>query len=399
MARDALISPRVRSSVILSPRYSRSAARESLANYHDRVGIHDRTLLADRSDRALLTHDRALLYNGSMSWETALADVLSVLRIQYRSEAGLESFLNDPEKVSQLRNSSIARMEYNRRCMREEVDSGIYSPPRARRIAKDVAVDYIRRFQNEEEDRVEMIRKIDYVAKERDEAITTNLEVEGENAELRRNKDQLLAEKDQLICTKTNIEENLSKTIHELKETEETVESLTDLKKHNQLEISNFMMKMENSEHENSQLRADIAELKDDLAGLKNDYEKSRDDNCELRSDYQKVCNESASRRDEISELKQMLEKEKHALARAESHSDSVDKSNKKLQSENSEFKEKNLNLRDQCNVYRAREKEMETLVSCQMKVLNEKFERKELNKIEQTKITIVEESAEESSD
>ena len=57
------------------------------------------------------------------------------------------------------------------------------------------------------------------------------------------------------------------------------------------------------------------------------------------------------------------------------------------------------MNLRDQCNVYRAREKEMETLVSCQMKVLNEKFERKELNKIEQTKITIVEESAEESSD
>ena len=143
MAREALISPRVRSSVILSPRYSRSAARESIANYHDRgLGIHDRTLLADRSDRALLTHDRALIYNGSMSWETALADILSVLRIQYRSEAGLESFLNDPEKVSQLRNSSIARMEYNRRCMREEVDSGIYSPPRARRIAKDVAVDY-----------------------------------------------------------------------------------------------------------------------------------------------------------------------------------------------------------------------------------------------------------------
>jgi hypothetical protein len=33
------------------------------------------------------------------------------------------------------------------------------------------------------------------------------------------------------------------------------------------------------------------------------------------------------------------------------------------------------------------------------MKVLNEKFERKELNKIEQTKVTIVEESAEESFD
>ena len=93
MAREALISPRVKSSVVLSPRYSRSAAKESIANYHDQgLGIHDRTLLADRFDRALLTHDRALLCNESMSWETALSDDLSVLRIQYRSEAGLEFF-------------------------------------------------------------------------------------------------------------------------------------------------------------------------------------------------------------------------------------------------------------------------------------------------------------------
>merc|ERR1711920_1188643 len=191
LAREALVSPRIRSSVILSPRYSRTGTAVS--------AVARESLAYDRS------YDRALLYSGSMSWETALADVLSVLRIQYRSEPGVESFLNDPERVSQLRNSNIARMEYNRRCMREEVDSGIYSPPRARRIAKDVAIDYIRRFLNEEEDRIEMVRKIDYVAKERDEAIATNLEVEGENVELRRNKDELLAQKDELICTKTNI--------------------------------------------------------------------------------------------------------------------------------------------------------------------------------------------------
>ena len=56
---------------------------------------------------------------------------------------------------------------------------------------------------------------------------------------------------------------------------------------------------------------------------------------------------------------------------------------------------EKNLNLRDQCNVYRAREKEIETLVACQMKVLNEKFERKETQKpTENQKVTIIEEEA-----
>merc|ERR1712150_62682 len=263
--------------------------------------------------------------------------------------------------------------------------------------AKDVAIDYIRRFLNEEEDRVEMVRKIEYVAKERDKAIATNLEVEGENVELRRNKDELLAQKDELICTKTNIEENLCKTITELKETEETVENLTDLKKQNELNIQNLSFKLENSESENSQLRKDISSLKEDLGCLKNDYENSRNDNSELRAEYQKICSESSARRDEISELKQLLEKEKHALARAQSHSDSVDANNKKLQSENAEFKEKNLNLRDQCNVYRAREKEIETLVSCQMKVLNEKFERKQLNKVE-NKVTIVEEKEEEDS-
>jgi len=225
--------------------------------------------------------------------------------------------------------------------MREEVDSGIYSPPRARRIAKDVAIDYIRRFISEEEDRVEMLRKIDHVAKERDDAIATNLEVENENVELHKQKEDLLAEKDDLLCTKNTIEENLSKTVEELKATEDTVGSLSEIKKANELKIENLLMKLEHSENENSGLKSDIAAIKEDLNGLKKDYEKSRADNSDLRSDYQKIFEESAKRRDEISDLKQLLEKEKHALARAECHSKSVDDSNKKLRLENQEFKEK----------------------------------------------------------
>ena len=82
-------------------------------------------------------------------------DVLPVLKIQYRSDLGISEFLLSSSKVNQLKFSSLARADYNRRCIREECDFEVYSPPRARRIAKEVAIDYIRKYLDEQEDKFE----------------------------------------------------------------------------------------------------------------------------------------------------------------------------------------------------------------------------------------------------
>lgn len=38
-------------------------------------------------------------------------------------------FLTDPDKIKQLQYSTAAKMEWNRRVIKEEMDSGIHSPP------------------------------------------------------------------------------------------------------------------------------------------------------------------------------------------------------------------------------------------------------------------------------
>lgn len=93
--------------------------------------------------------------SGTLTWESALNDVLPVLKIQYRSDIGVSGFLNDSDKVRQLKFSSIARTEYNRRCIREECDFEMYSPPRARRIAKEVAIDWVRKYLDENDEKLE----------------------------------------------------------------------------------------------------------------------------------------------------------------------------------------------------------------------------------------------------
>merc|ERR1712127_373188 len=100
----------------------------------------------------------ASIYKGTdLAWENALSEVLAVLKIQYRGDGSVASFLASEENIRQLKYSSVARMEYNRRCIHEDVShfGGIHSAPRARRIAKEVAIDYIRRFLDGETDRVD----------------------------------------------------------------------------------------------------------------------------------------------------------------------------------------------------------------------------------------------------
>lgn len=46
-----------------------------------------------------------------------------------RNDDDVMMFLTDPEKIKQLQYSTAAKMEWNRRVIKEEMDSGIHSPP------------------------------------------------------------------------------------------------------------------------------------------------------------------------------------------------------------------------------------------------------------------------------
>lgn len=138
-----------------------------------------------------------------------------------------------------------------------------------------------------------------------------------------------------------------------------------------QLSLANAKVQLENSKAENK-------ELKEDIANLKCDFAKARKDNDELRNECQAAWKESAERRDEISHLKGLLEAERAAGARAAAMAESLRKQNDDLNMKNNCIQEKNLNLRDQVNVFKAREEEMRTLVNIQSSILtDEKVETK----------------------
>lgn len=59
----------------------------------------------------IATAYESMTYSGTLSWETAFTDVVAVLKIQYRHDSDVSSFLNDSDKVRLLTYSSIARME------------------------------------------------------------------------------------------------------------------------------------------------------------------------------------------------------------------------------------------------------------------------------------------------
>ena len=111
------------------------------------------------------SHNNIYLSNSqnlSLTWENALQDIIPVLKLHYKADNGISEFLKNSEKLHQLKFSSLARTEYNRRCQKERSVSNsvsevheVYAPPRARRVAKEVAVDYIRRFIDEQNDSLE----------------------------------------------------------------------------------------------------------------------------------------------------------------------------------------------------------------------------------------------------
>merc|ERR1712150_315081 len=84
---------------------------------------------------------------------------------------------------------------------------------------------------------------------------------------------------------------------------------------------------------------------------------------------------ESSDRRDEISMLKTALEKQRIAAVSAQSLADSLKIQNESLNSENHQYKEANLNLRDENNVMRAREDELRGLVGMQLTLLTPKVD------------------------
>ena len=131
----------------------------------------------------------------------------------------------------------------------------------------------------------------------------------------------------------------------------------------NEKALSPIEQALETSKKENTQLREDISTLKVDL-------EKARKDNDSLRNECQDAWKVSAERRDEISSLKQALESEKANATRANMTAESLKKQNYELLSKNSALNEKNLKLRDECNVFRAREEEMRALVNIQANIL-----------------------------
>jgi len=312
-----------------------------------------------------------MTYSGTLSWETAFTDVVAVLKIQYRHDSDVSSFLNDSDKVRLLTYSSIARMEYNRRCIREELEFETYSPPRARRIAKEVAVDYIKKWIDGEEEKIEMFKKFDDLRAERDSVVANILKVEDENIDLRREKNRLIIANSEVKEQKEACQGELDLTKKDLESTRKTLHENSMQNKDLQLSLANAKVQLENSKAENK-------ELKEDIANLKSDFAKARKDNDELRNECQAAWKESAERRDEISHLKGLLEAERAAGARAAAMAESLRKQNEDLNMKNNCIQEKNLNLRDQVNVFKAREEEMRTLVNIQSSILtDEKVETK----------------------
>lgn len=298
-----------------------------------------------------------------MSWENALADVLSVLKIQYRSEPRIVDFLENPESVRQLTHSAIARMEYNRRCVREEVDSGIYSPPRARRIAKEVAIDYIRRYLDGEEDRIELISKLDKINAERDYALETVNDIQTENKLLAEEKDHVEKERDELAYTKDEIEQQLNQTSAKLDQTKDELNATSS-------ERQKLHLTLESANKEIAKLNTDNNQLRRDLSTLKSDFEKLRHDNATLRNECKDAWEDCANKKDLIAKLRRAVEDEQRDAAKIKAENDRVNVKNNALSCENKDVKERNLSLRDANHLLKAREDEMRGLVAIQLELL-----------------------------
>lgn len=311
-------------------------------------------------------------YSGTLSWETAFTDVVPVLKIQYRNDPDIHGFLTNPDRVRLLTYSSIARMEYNRRCFREELEFETYSPPRARRIAKEVTVDYIRKWVIGEEEKIEMFSRIDAIKAERDSVVAQVIKVEDENLDLRREKDRLIIKNSEEREAKELVAEDLKLVAADLEDANKNLDEVNLKKKDLELTLSN-------TEDNLNQVRVENQNLRDDIEQLKKELSESKASNDSLRNECQQAYNQSNQRRDEISQLKSDLESERAANARASALADNYARQNEELKKKNEALNEKNLSLRDAANVFRAREEEMRTLVNIQSSILtHENTEKKE---------------------
>ncbi|CAK8687025.1 unnamed protein product [Clavelina lepadiformis] len=278
------------------------------------------------------------------SWETALTDILSVLRIQYRNDDDVMLFLTDPDKIKQLQYSTAAKMEWNRRVIKEEMDSGIHSPPRSRRIAKEVAIDYIRRYLDGEEERMDMLRKIQVLQADKDDNLSMILDME---RDVKRLKDENASQ----AAENAKLREEMSK-----------IRSDGEIVRRDSVDVRNDSLK---TRDENEQVRSENAKLRDENKKLRVENQDLRNENGALRTENQKVRTDNIKLRDEAGDMRN-----ENMKVRGE---------NQALRDENQELRCENLKLRDNNSSLRSENDRFrttnETLLSENRKVVRENLE------------------------
>merc|ERR1711881_89572 len=174
-------------------------------------------------------------------------------------------------------------MEWNRRVIKEEMDSGIHSPPRSRRIAKEVAIDYIRRYLDGKEERMDMLRKIQILQHDKEDTLATLVDLE---KDLKRQKDDNL----KAAIEAGDLKDDLSKTRGDLDVTRAANHGLRD--------------ENANIKGENEEVRAENAKLRDENKKLRNENQDLRNENGALRAENQNVRADNVKLRDEASSVR-----------------------------------------------------------------------------------------------
>jgi len=300
------------------------------------------------------------------SWDSALNDILSVLRIQYRNDDDVMMFLTDPDKLKQLQYSTAAKMEWNRRVIKEEMDSGIHSPPRSRRIAKEVAIDYIRRYLDGEEERVDMMRKIQILQNDKDDALASLVELE---KDLKRSKDDNL----RLTVDNTNLKDEVEKLRgdNELSRTDNK-ELRAESEKTRE---ENENVRSENSalREENRKLRSENEELRAENATLRTENQKVRSDNVDLREEAGTVRSENLELRRENQSLREENQEVRSENLKVRGNNNSLRGENDRFRTNNESLLSENRKLVRENLEFRGREDEMRMLVNVQQDLLGGK--------------------------
>ena len=113
----------------------------------------------------------------------------------------------------------------------------------------------------------------------------------------------------------------------------------------------------------------EVVELKTEVSGLEKDLEFHKAENNSLRKECKGAWNISAQRKDEIGILKSALEAARSASARANQTVNEAQKQNNDLSVKNRRLAEKNLDLKGEVSMLKAREEEIKTLVQIQKSI------------------------------